>query len=154
MQQAKVKPHRKLNLMMLRPQRRPNPQMQPDWLRLTRPTLAGYESAISMWDHGISIWFWVLVKVVCCAGEAGCVLGVHEGYRLSPVHLQYLSVLLSSSVLSGLKLLAQSLDRWPCYQQHTAQQRHAFIGVWSPRNHTRWFTRHSYCCLLLHIFPF
>lgn len=107
---------------------------------------------VRMWDHGISIWFWDLVNVVCCAGEAVCVLGVHEGYRLAPVHLQYLSVLLSSSVLSGLKLLAQSLDRWPCYQQHTAQQRDAFRGVWSPRTHTRWFKRHScWLCIIAYI---
>lgn len=69
MQQAQVKPHRKLNLMMLRPQRRPNPQKLPDWLRLTRPTLAGYESAISMsgceimvFPSDFAIW-WMLFVV-------------------------------------------------------------------------------------------
>lgn len=171
MQQAQVK-YRRLNLTMLLTQRRSNLQNLPDWLRQTRPTLAGYDSAISMsgcesmipWGHVVcswlcsivslkimsrlnlcllkltgSFWFWDLVNDVCCAGEAVCVLGVHEGYRLAAVHLQCLSVLLSSSVLSGLKLLAQSLDRWPCCQQHPAQQKDALRGLWSPGTLTRWF---------------
>lgn len=166
MQLGQVK-HRRLNQTMLMLQRRPNLQNLPDWPRQTKPTLAGYESTVSVsggcesmipWGHVICFWlwsivtlkimsrlnlchfwFWDLVNDVCCAGEASCVLGVHEGYRLAPVHLQYLSVLLSSFVLSGLKLLAQSLDRWPCYQQHPAQQRDAFRGVWRPGTLTRWF---------------
>lgn len=70
MQQAQVK-YRRLNLMMLLTQRRPNLQNLPDWPRQTRPTLAGYDSALSIsgcesmipWGHVVCSWLCSIVSL-------------------------------------------------------------------------------------------